>query len=120
LKVNAVIFLRVIDPRQAVVEITDYIHQTSHFAQNHAVLSPGRGGVGRIIGSAGKEQHAPDGHSRSHIGPWGVKVANVEVKQVDLPESMLRANGQASGNLFSAQRQQKFRNRSSQQLLNLA
>jgi regulator of protease activity HflC (stomatin/prohibitin superfamily) len=96
LKVNAVIFLRVIDPRQAVVEVSDYIHQPSHFAQNHAALSLGRGGVGRIVGSAGKEQYAPAGHSRLHIAPWGVKVANVEVKQVDLPESVLRAHGQPS------------------------
>jgi regulator of protease activity HflC (stomatin/prohibitin superfamily) len=45
LKVNAVIFLRVIDPRQAVVEVSDYPNQTSQFAQNTA-LSPRRGRAG--------------------------------------------------------------------------
>jgi len=92
-KVQAVIFLRVIDPRQAVVEVSNYIHQTSHFAQSmlRSVLDEVE--LDELPARREKINIRLQGIIKSHIASWRVRVANVGVKQVDLPESMLRANG---------------------------
>ncbi len=91
LKVNAVVFLRVIEPRRAIVEVFDYRYQTSQFAQTT---------LRSVLGEVELDDllvHRDQLNSRiqtildQHTEPWGVKVNNVEVKQVDLPESMLRA-----------------------------
>jgi regulator of protease activity HflC (stomatin/prohibitin superfamily) len=74
LKVNAVITLRVIDPTKTVIEVANYVYQTSQLLAHREILNQ------RI-------QTIIDGHT----APFGVKVVSVEVKQVDLPESMLRA-----------------------------
>ena len=81
LKVNAVITLRVIDPNRAVVQVSNYRYQTSLFAQTTL-----RSVIGEVELNS-RIQSILDGHTE----PWGVKVASVEVKQVDLPENMLRA-----------------------------
>src|SRR6202163_3986451 len=73
LKVNAVITLRVVDPSKAVIEVSNYVYQTSQFAQTT---------LRSVLGEVELDQHT---------APWGVKVVSTEVKQVDLPESMLRA-----------------------------
>src|SRR5260370_23311532 len=91
LKVNAVIFLRVIDPRQAVVEVSDYIHQTSQFAQTTLRSALGEAELDELLARREKINMRLQSILDTHTAPWGVKVANVEVKQVDLPESMLRA-----------------------------
>ena len=82
LKVNAVITLRVVDPVKAVIEVSNYVYQTSQFAQTtlRSVLSH-RDQLNQRI------QTIIDGHT----SPFGVKVVAVEVKQVDMPENMLRA-----------------------------
>ena len=91
LKVNAVITLRVIDPSKAVIEVSNYVYQTSQFAQTT---------LRSVLGEVELDQllsHREELNSRiqeildKHTAPWGVKVPSVEVKQVDLPESMLRA-----------------------------
>jgi regulator of protease activity HflC (stomatin/prohibitin superfamily) len=91
LKVNAVIFLRVIDPRQAVVEVSDYLNQTSQFAQTTLRSVLGEAELDELLAHREKINMRLQSILDAHTGPWGVKVANVEVKQVDLPESMLRA-----------------------------
>src|ERR1700741_4712970 len=91
LKVNAVVFLRVIEPRRAVVEVFDYRYQTSQFAQTTLRSVLGEVELDELLA----HRDALNGRVQSildqHTEPWGVKVVNVEVKQVDLPESMLRA-----------------------------
>ncbi|MGI8770877.1 MAG: slipin family protein [Acidobacteriaceae bacterium] len=91
LKVNAVITLRVVDPSKAVIEVSNYVYQTSQFAQTT---------LRSVLGEVeldGLLQHREMLNQRiqsildSHTEPWGVKVTSTEVKQVDLPESMLRA-----------------------------
>jgi len=79
-----------------VVEASDYIHQTSQFAQTtlRSVLDEVE--LDELLARWEKINMRLQGILDTHIAPWGVKVANVEVKQVDLRESMLRANGQAS------------------------
>ncbi len=91
LKVNAVIFLRVIDPRQAVVEVSDYINQTSQFAQTTLRSVLGEAELDELLAHREKINMRLQNILDTHTAPWGVKVVNVEVKQVDLPESMLRA-----------------------------
>lgn len=91
LKVNAVITLRVIDPTKAVIEVSNYIYQTSQFAQTTLRSVLGEVELDGLL--AHREalnlriQTMIDGHT----APFGVKVVSVEVKQVDMPETMLRA-----------------------------
>ena len=91
LKVNAVIFLRVIDPRHAVVEVTNYQYQTSQFAQTTLRSVLGEVELDELLAHREKLNARIQSILDTHTAPWGVKVINVEVKQVDLPESMLRA-----------------------------
>ena len=91
LKVNAVIFLRVINPRQAVVEVSDYVNQTSQFAQTTLRSVLGEAELDELLAHRDKINLRLQSILDAHTAPWGVKVVNVEVKQVDLPESMLRA-----------------------------
>jgi regulator of protease activity HflC (stomatin/prohibitin superfamily) len=91
LKVNAVIFLRVIDPRRAVVEVSNYVYQTSQFAQTTLRSVLGEVELDELLAHREKINLRLQSILDQHTDPWGVKVSNVEVKQVDLPESMLRA-----------------------------
>jgi regulator of protease activity HflC (stomatin/prohibitin superfamily) len=91
LKVNAVIFLRVVEPRKAVVEVKNYLYQTSQFAQTTLRSVLGEVELDELLSHRDKLNLRIQSILDTHTAPWGVKVANVEVKQVDLPESMLRA-----------------------------
>ncbi len=91
LKVNAVIFLRVIDPNHAVVEVSNWLNQTSQFAQTTLRSVLGEAELDEVLSSREKLNARIQNILDQHTAPWGVKVVNVEVKQVDLPESMLRA-----------------------------
>jgi len=91
LKVNAVIFLRVIDPRRAVGEVSNYVYQTSQFAQTTLRSVLGEVELDELLAHREKINMRLQSILDQHTDPWGVKVANVEVKQVDMPESMLRA-----------------------------
>src|ERR1700676_3666237 len=91
LKVNAVVFLRVIDPRRAVVEVTNYQYQTQQFALTTLRSVLGEVELDELLAHRDKINLRLQSILDQHTAPWGVKVANVEVKQVDMPESMLRA-----------------------------
>lgn len=91
LKVNAVIFLRVVDPSRAVVEVKNYLYQTSQFAQTTLRSVLGEVELDELLSHRDKLNLRIQSILDQHTAPWGVKVANVEVKQVDMPESMLRA-----------------------------
>src|SRR5579863_8725139 len=91
LKVNAVIFLRVIDPRKAVVEVSNYVYQTSQFAQTTLRSVLGEQELDELLAHRDKINLRLQTILDTHTAPWGVKVSNVEVKQVDLPETMQRA-----------------------------
>jgi regulator of protease activity HflC (stomatin/prohibitin superfamily) len=91
LKVNAVIFLRVVDPRRAVVEVSNYQYQTSQFAQTTLRSVLGEIELDELLAHREKINLRLQSILDQHTGPWGVKVSNVEVKQVDLPETMTRA-----------------------------
>lgn len=91
LKVNAVIFLRVIDPNKAVVEVSNYIYQTSQFAQTTLRSVLGELDLDELLAHREKINTRLQTILDQHTAPWGVKVVNVEVKQVDLNETMVRA-----------------------------
>ncbi len=91
LKVNAVIFLRVVEPRNAVVQVSNYVYQTSQFAQTTLRSVLGEVELDELLSQREKLNIRIQEILDIHTESWGVKVVNVEVKQVDLPESMLRA-----------------------------
>ena len=91
LKVNAVVFLRVIEPNKAVVEVSNYIEQTFQFAQTTLRSVLGEVELDDLLMERDKLNTRIQEILDKHTAPWGVKVVNVEVKQVDLPESMTRA-----------------------------
>ena len=91
LKVNAVITLRVIDPTKAVIEVTNYIYQTSQFAQTTLRSVLGEVNLDELLAHREALNQRIQTIIDGHTAPFGVKVVSVEVKQVDMPESMLRA-----------------------------
>jgi len=91
LKVNAVIFLRVIDPNKAVVQVSNYLYQTSQFAQTTLRSVLGEVELDELLAHREKLNLRLQTILDQHTDPWGVKVVNVEVKQVDLNENMIRA-----------------------------
>src|SRR5271155_3972760 len=97
LKVNAVIFLRVIDPNKAVVEVSNYAYQTSQFAQTTLRSVLGEQELDELLAHRDKINLRLQSILDTHTAPWGVKVANVEVKQVDMPESILAAHAKKGG-----------------------
>ena len=94
LKVNAVIFLRVIEPRKAVVEVSNYVYQTSQFAQTTLRSVLGEQELDELLAHRDKINLRLQSILDTHTAPWGVKVANVEVKQVDMPESHAARHGE--------------------------
>ena len=91
LKVNAVIFLRVVEPRKAVNEVANYLYQTSQFAQTTLRSVLGEVELDELLAHRDKINLRLQTILDEHTDPWGVKVVRVEVKQVDLPDTMLRA-----------------------------
>jgi regulator of protease activity HflC (stomatin/prohibitin superfamily) len=91
LKVNAVIYWRVVDAPQAVVQVQNYYWQTQQFAQTTLRSVLGEVELDELLAHRDKLNARIQSILDQHTSPYGVKVANVEVKQVDLPDSMLRA-----------------------------
>ncbi len=94
LKVNAVIFLRVIDPRRAVNEVSNYLYQTSQFAQTTLRSVLGEVELDELLAHRDKINLRLADYPRPAHRSLGRKSHHVEVKQVDMPETMLRAMAQ--------------------------
>src|SRR6266700_3925979 len=90
-KVNAVIFFRVMDPKRAVLEVTNFLYTTSLLAQTTLRSVLGEVELDELLGQREKLNLRLQGTLDQDTEPWGIKVAKVEVKQVDLPEQMIRA-----------------------------
>jgi regulator of protease activity HflC (stomatin/prohibitin superfamily) len=90
-KVNAVIYSRVIDPRLAVVEVSNFIYATSQLAQTTQRSVLGEVELDELLSQREKLNMRLQSILDQHSSPWGVKVTMVEVKQVDLAEQMIRA-----------------------------
>ena len=91
IKVNAVIFFRVINPDQAFLTVEDYIYATSQLAQTTLRSVLGQMELDDLLAARDKVNQQLQRIIDEHTEPWGIKVANVEVKQIDLPQDMQRA-----------------------------
>jgi regulator of protease activity HflC (stomatin/prohibitin superfamily) len=91
IKVNAVIYFKVVDPVQAVVDVENYLLATSKLAQTTLRSVVGQVDLDSLLSSRESINHRLQEILDAQTHPWGVKVANVEVKQVDLPVEMQRA-----------------------------
>jgi regulator of protease activity HflC (stomatin/prohibitin superfamily) len=92
-KVNAVIYFRVVDPIKAAIEVSNYIYATSQLSQTTLRSVLGEVELDELLSQREKINVRLQAVLDEHTGPWGVKVTMVEVKQVDLPEQMIRAIG---------------------------
>jgi regulator of protease activity HflC (stomatin/prohibitin superfamily) len=90
-KVNAVIYFRVVDPRLAVIEVTNFLYATSQLAQTTLRSVLGEVDLDELLSQREKLNIRLQSILDQHTAPWGVKVTMVEVKQVDLAEQMIRA-----------------------------
>jgi regulator of protease activity HflC (stomatin/prohibitin superfamily) len=90
-KVNAVVFFRVIDPKRAVVEVAKYLYTTSQLAQTSLRSVLGQVELDELLSEREKLNLRLQAMLDQDTEPWGIKVAKVEVKQVDLPDQMIRA-----------------------------
>ncbi len=90
-KVNAVIYFRVVAPIKAVIEVANYVYATSQLAQTTLRSVLGEVELDELLSQREKINIRLQSVLDEHTGPWGVKVGMVEVKQVDLPEQMIRA-----------------------------
>src|SRR5579885_2935104 len=90
-KVNAVIYFRIVDPAQAVIEVANYLYATSQLSQTTLRSVLGEVELDELLSQREKLNVKLQSALDQHTGPWGVKVALVEVKQVDLPDQMIRA-----------------------------
>jgi regulator of protease activity HflC (stomatin/prohibitin superfamily) len=90
-KVNAVVYFRVVDPIKAVIEVANYLYATSQLAQTTLRSVLGEVELDELLSQREKINIRLQSVLDQHTGPWGVKVSMVEVKQVDLPEQMIRA-----------------------------
>jgi regulator of protease activity HflC (stomatin/prohibitin superfamily) len=90
-KVNAVLYFRVIEPRLAIVEVSNFLYATSQLAQTTLRSVLGEVELDELLSKREKLNLRLQTILDQHTSPWGVKVTMVEVKQVDLAESMIRA-----------------------------
>jgi len=90
-KVNAVVYFRVIEPTKAVVEVTNFLYATSQLAQTSLRSVLGEVDLDTLLSQREKINIRLQSVLDQHTGTWGVKVTLVEVKQVDLPDQMIRA-----------------------------
>jgi regulator of protease activity HflC (stomatin/prohibitin superfamily) len=90
-KVNAVIFFRVLDPRLAVLEVSNFLYATSQLAQTTLRSVLGEVELDELLSQREQLNVRLQSILDQHTAPWGVKVTMVELKQVDLAEQMIRA-----------------------------
>jgi regulator of protease activity HflC (stomatin/prohibitin superfamily) len=90
-KVNAVLYFRVIDPNKAITEVEDYVYNTSQLAQTTLRSILGSVELDQLLSDREKINDELQNVLDHQTGPWGIKVSAVEVKHVDLPENMQRA-----------------------------
>ncbi len=91
IKVNAVIYFRVMDSINAVVEVENYLYATSQLAQTTLRSVCGQAELDELLSDREKINSELQGILDKHTDPWGVKVTTVEVKHIDLPQDMRRA-----------------------------
>jgi regulator of protease activity HflC (stomatin/prohibitin superfamily) len=90
-KVNAVVYFRVMEPQKAILEVQDYLFATSQLAQTTLRSVLGEVELDELLSNREKLNAQLQEIIDKHTDPWGIKVQLVEMKHVDLPENMVRA-----------------------------
>ena len=90
-KVNAVIYFRVMDPTKATIEVENFLFATSQLAQTTLRSVCGQVELDELLSEREKINSELQGILDKHTDPWGIKVTTVEVKHIDLPQEMQRA-----------------------------
>jgi len=90
-KVNAVIYFRVMEPRNATIEVENYLFATSQLAQTTLRSVCGQVELDELLAEREKINTQLQGILDKQTDPWGIKVSTVEVKHIDLPQEMQRA-----------------------------
>ena len=90
-KVNAVIYFRVMEPEKAIVEVEAYLYATSQLAQTTLRSVLGQAELDELLSDRDKINMELQTILDKHTDPWGIKVSAVEIKHVDLPQEMQRA-----------------------------
>ncbi len=90
-KVNAVVYFRVVDPERAIIQVEDYLNATSQLAQTTLRAVLGKHELDEMLSEREKLNADVQQILDSQTDAWGIKVANVEIKHVDLNENMVRA-----------------------------
>jgi regulator of protease activity HflC (stomatin/prohibitin superfamily) len=90
-KVNAVVYFRVIDPMKAVIEVENYLYATSQFSQTTLRSVCGQAELDELLVKREEISSRIQEILDRHTDPWGIKVSAVELKYIDLPEEMQRA-----------------------------
>jgi len=91
IKVNAVVYFRVVEPQKAIVQVENFLAATSQISQTTLRSVLGQSELDDLLSQREKINHRLQEIIDSQTEPWGVKVTNVEVKQIDLPQEMQRA-----------------------------
>ncbi|MBW1787468.1 MAG: slipin family protein [Deltaproteobacteria bacterium] len=91
IKVNAVIYFRVMDPTKATIEVENFLFATSQLAQTTLRSVCGQVELDELLSERDKINAELQGILDSHTDPWGIKVTTVAVKHIDLPQEMQRA-----------------------------
>ncbi len=90
-KVNAVLYFRVVDPVRAVISVENYLYATSQLAQTTLRSVLGQAELDELLSERDKLNERLQEIIDRHTDPWGIKISMVEVKHVDLPQEMQRA-----------------------------
>ncbi|WP_108810208.1 SPFH domain-containing protein [Sphingorhabdus sp. Alg231-15] len=90
-KVNAVVYFRVVDPELAIIQVEDFVQATSELAQTTLRSVLGKHELDEMLSERDKLNEDLQEILDKHTDAWGIKVANVEIKHVDIDESMVRA-----------------------------
>src|SRR6476619_4873347 len=91
IKVNAVVDFRVIEPQKAIVQVENFLTATSQISQTTLRSVLGQSELDEILSKRDKINQQLQQIIDAHTEPWGIKVSNVELKQIDLPQEMQRA-----------------------------
>jgi len=90
-KVNAVVYFRVVNPEASVVKVLDFIRATSQISQTTLRNVLGQSELDELLAKREKLNQTLQGIIDEHTDPWGIKVSTVEIKDVELPETMRRS-----------------------------
>ncbi|MEJ2115243.1 MAG: slipin family protein [Gammaproteobacteria bacterium] len=90
-KVNAVVYFRVIDPKNAIIQVEQFLEATSQLAQTTLRSVLGQHDLDEMLSERDKLNQHIQQILDQHTDAWGIKVSNVEIKHIDLDESMIRA-----------------------------